>query len=73
MPRINYIDEFMGVLREINEYLPEYKGKRVMPVFASLYMEDDIVSYLRKNKIHAMAIKEDTMDLLNCEVLQQIR
>ncbi len=41
-----------------------------MPVFASLYMGDDIVSYLTKNKIYAMAIKEDTMDILNFEVLQ---
>lgn len=69
-PRTNYIDEFIGVLKEINQYFPEYKGKRVVPVFASLYMGDDIVGYLTKNKIYAMAIKEDTMDLLNFEALQ---
>ncbi|MFN3740995.1 MAG: hypothetical protein ACK4TF_10075, partial [Thermodesulfovibrionales bacterium] len=56
--RINYIDEFITVLREFYDYFPEYKDKKVIPVFASLYLGDDIVNYLTKNKIYAMAIKE---------------
>lgn len=44
----------------------QYKGKRIMPVFASLYMGDNIVSYLTKNKIYAMAIKEIYLTLKSC-------
>ncbi|MFN3479325.1 MAG: hypothetical protein ACK415_02970 [Thermodesulfovibrionales bacterium] len=69
--RINYIDEFIGVLQEFYDYFPEYRDKRLIPVFASLYLGDDVVNYLTRHKIYAMAIKEDTMDLLNFEVLSK--
>jgi hypothetical protein len=68
-PRTPYIDEFIAVLKEIYEYFPEYKGKRLVPVFASLYLPDDAVAYLTKNGIYAMAIKEDMMDLINFDDL----
>jgi hypothetical protein len=66
-PRTNYIDDFIMVLNEFYDYFPEYKGKKLIPIFASLYLQDDVVKHLTKNGIYAMAIKEDTMDLLNYE------
>lgn len=66
-PRTPYIDEFIAVLKELHEYFPEYKEKRVIPVFASLYLPDEVVAYLTNNGIYAMAIKEDMMDLINFE------
>ncbi|OHC12667.1 MAG: hypothetical protein A3K25_06605 [Planctomycetes bacterium RIFOXYB12_FULL_42_10] len=66
-PRVPYIDDFIAVLRELHEYFPEYKGKRLVPVFASLYLPDEVIAYLTKNGIYAMAIKEDMMDLMNFE------
>lgn len=64
-PRLNYIDDFVMTLKEFFDYFPEYTGKRIIPIFASLYLSDDVIDYLTENKIYAMAIKEDTMDLLN--------
>ncbi len=64
-PKIEYINEFINALGEFYDYFPEYKGKRLIPVFASLYMDEGIVNYLSKNGIYAMAMREDTMDLLN--------
>ena len=66
-PRIPYIDDFIAVLKELYEYFPEYKGKMLVPVFASLYLPDEVIAYLTKNGIYAMAIKEDMMDLINFE------
>lgn len=66
-PRIPYIDDFIAVLKELYEYFPEYKGKRLVPVFASLYLPDEVIAYLTKNGIYAMATKEDMMDLINFE------
>jgi hypothetical protein len=66
-PRVPYIDDFIAVLKELHEYFPEYKAKKVIPVFASLYLPDDVIAYLTKNGIYAMAIKEDMMDLMNFE------
>ena len=56
-PRAPYIDDFIAVLKELHEYFPEYKGKKVIPVFASLYLPDEVIAYLTKNGIYAMAIK----------------
>jgi len=66
-PRLSYIDEFIAVLKELPEYFPEYSGRSVIPVFASLYLPDEVIAYLTKNGIYAMAIKEDMMDLINFE------
>jgi len=64
-PRINYIDDFKDILKEFYDFFPEYSQKKVIPVFTSLYLPEDVVKYLTKNGIYAMAIKGDTMDLLN--------
>ena len=51
--------------REFFDYFPEYKGKDLIPIFASFYIPDNVLKKLSKNKIYAMGIKEDTMDILN--------
>ncbi|MBM4067116.1 MAG: hypothetical protein FJ266_16030 [Planctomycetes bacterium] len=72
-PRVQYIDEFVAVLKEIYEYFPEYKGKRLVPVFAALYLPDEAIAYLTKNGIYAMAIKDDMMDLMNFDDVTTLR
>ena len=64
-PRQSYIDAFLEVLKELPDYFPESAGKRLIPIFASLYIPANILSYLTKNKIYAMAIKDDAMAILN--------
>ena len=66
-PKIEYINEFINVLKEIYDYFPEYKDKKIIPIFSSLYIPEDLVTYLTKNRIYAMAMKDDTMDILNFE------
>lgn len=66
-PRIDYINEFREVLKEIYDYFPEYRGKKVIPIFSSLTIPGSVVAYLTKIKIYAMAMKDDTMELLNYE------
>ena len=64
-PRIDYIDAFIEVLAQIEDYFPEYAGKKIIPIFASLYIGEDVVNYLTRNKIYAMGMGEETMELLN--------
>jgi hypothetical protein len=64
-PRLDYINDFIEVLRDIHDYFPEYKGKKIIPIFASLYITEDVVNFLSKNKIYAMGMRDDTMDILN--------
>lgn len=64
-PRMQYIDDFVVTLKELHEYFPEYKDKKIIPVFASLYLPDEVIAYLTKNGIYAMATRDDMMDLMN--------
>lgn len=66
-PRIDYIDVFKETLAEIYDYFPEYSGKKIIPIFSSLYIPDKVAMYLTKMKIYAMAMKDDSMELLNYE------
>jgi len=69
-PRMDYINEFIEVLKEIIDYFPEYRDKQIIPIFSSLYLPEDIVDYLTRNKIYAMGMNDDTMDLLNFEKIK---
>ncbi|WP_297455691.1 hypothetical protein [Persephonella sp.] len=66
-PKVEYINEFKD--KKIDRFFklfPEYSSYKLVPIFASLRLEDDILNYLTKNKIYAMAYREwDYMDLLN--------
>ncbi|BCB96560.1 hypothetical protein JZK55_14820 [Dissulfurispira thermophila] len=68
--RTGYIDEFADFLGsgEFFEYFPEHEGKVIIPIFASLYIDDDIVRYLSQKKIYALGMKDDTMEILNPEL-----
>lgn len=66
-PRTEYVREFTNFIKsgEFFEFYPEHKDKTLIPVFASLYFPENIIKYLSKNKIYAMGLKGDIMDILN--------
>lgn len=63
--RQSYIDEFIAFIPTVFEYLPEHQGKKVIPVFSSLYIPENFVAYLTKQGIYAMAMGDETMEILN--------
>ena len=69
--RIDYIDVFIEVLAQIEDYFPEYTGKKIIPLFSSLYIGEDIVNYLTRNRIYAMGMGEEKMELINFRQLNQ--
>ncbi len=70
-PRIKYVDEFLEDLiprfkHLFNKYFSEYQDYKLIPIFASLEIPEDILNYLSKQNIYAMAYREwDYMDILN--------
>jgi len=72
-PRQGYLDEFVDFVKagEFFSYFPEYKGKKLIAVFSSLYLSESVVDFLSKNKVYAMAMKGDTMDILNPQLKPQ--
>lgn len=69
-PRLEYIDDFIQTLADVDGYLPEYKGRTIIPVFASLYLADHIIKYLTRRNIYAMAMGAETMTLVNFDQIQ---
>ena len=70
-PTIQYIDKFIHELENnvLFDYFPEYSGKEIIPIFSSLSIREDLVKYLTKNKIFALAMTGTSMDLLNADSL----
>ncbi len=60
--------DFINSLNDLFDYFPEYRSKKIIPVFSSLYIPENVIGYLSKNKVYAMAMNEDTMDILNPEL-----
>ncbi len=64
-PRPNHIEEFLKIQEEFFLFFPEYQGRKVILIYASLYIDQRFAELLAKNGIYAMALKGDTMDLIN--------
>lgn len=69
-PSIEYADAFAAKVRTFFDSFPEYRGKRLIPVFGSWAMADSIVDHLTKLGIYAMRMGEDTMELVNATALE---
>ncbi|WKN42850.1 hypothetical protein [Tunicatimonas pelagia] len=70
-PQKEHIPAFAHKIRDIFDYLPEYEGKTVAPVFSSFSLPESIVEQLTTLKIYAMALGGETMELLNYSEIQQ--
>lgn len=64
-PKIEYIDAFLKKLEQLPMFFPEYEDKIVIPLFASLSIPEDVLTYLTKKKIYAIGMGEDVMEVLN--------
>jgi hypothetical protein len=70
-PRTTDIQKFIDFVPEITDWFPAARAKTIVPVLASLYLPPDVVQFLTRNQIFALAMKDDNMDLLNPELLHQ--
>ncbi len=69
-PRTEYVKEFIKLISEIEKWFPNIKDKKIIPIFSSLYLPEDTIKYLTNNNIFAMAMKDDNMDILNYDELE---
>ena len=67
--RTEYIQKFIKFVPELESWFPDAENKKIIPVFASLYLSEESVKYLTNNKIFAIAMSDDNMELLNPEIL----
>ncbi|MBI5054216.1 MAG: hypothetical protein HZC38_06155 [Chloroflexi bacterium] len=73
--RPEYAKEFVEFLQsgEFSQYFPEYLGKTVVPVFSSINIPDDTVTYLTRNKIYAVGMGDEEMTILNKAEVDAVR
>ncbi len=67
------VKAFSEMLKDILDYFPENKGKKMIPIFSSMYLPDDLQKNLTRRGIYAMGAKGGTMDLLNFEQVSERR
>ena len=67
-----YIDNFEDLVKSglFFEFFPEYKDKKLIPIFASLYLSDEEIKDLTKRGLYAMAMSADAVDILNFEEIE---
>jgi hypothetical protein len=65
--RQSYLDDFVSFIEsgDFFNYFPQYRDRKLIPIFSSLYMADSVVNYLTKHNIYAMAMGDETMQVLN--------
>jgi len=70
-PTTEYISDFIKLIPRLDSWFPVIREKKLIPVFASLFISDELVRYLTKNNILAMASRDDGMEIFNAEILEQ--
>ncbi len=67
-PRERHIEEFKEKAKRFLQYFPEFAGKKLILIMASLSFNEGFVKQLSKANIYAMAYREwEYMDILNFE------
>ena len=65
-PSAAYLDNFVSSIGKFRELFPEYAGKKIIPLFASLRFEDDLIRIASERNVYLLAYREwDYMDILN--------
>ena len=73
--RPEYARAFVEFLEsgQFARYVPEYRELPVVPVFSSLSIPADVVTYLTRRGIYAVAMGDEAMQVLNLEVVRSRR
>ena len=69
-PSLEAVGAFDGKLGVFFDFFPEYRGRRLIPVFGSWAMADPVIERLTQQGIYALRMGEDTMELANAARLE---
>ncbi|MCF8037833.1 MAG: hypothetical protein K9K79_00815 [Desulfohalobiaceae bacterium] len=68
-PKREHVDAFLEKIERLPEFFPDFADKKIVPLFASMYIPEEIVHYLTGHAIYALGMGEDVMEVLNMEVI----
>ncbi len=55
------------------DWFPEYRGRRLIPVFGALAISDQDVAWLTRRRIYVLKMGEEAMELVNFEAVERER
>lgn len=65
-PKSDYLDAFLENMKKFSRLFPEFGEKQLIPIFASLRIEDELTDLASENNVYTMAYREwEYMDILN--------
>lgn len=67
--RMNYLERMPKLIENFQVAFPEYTDYELIVVFASVSIKEGQIKYLTSQKIYALAMGDENMDLLNFEEL----
>ena len=69
-PTLEAVTEFAAKIGVFFDFFPEYRGRRLIPVFGSWAIADPVIERLTQQGIYALRMGEDTMELANAARLE---
>ena len=74
-PRTEHVQEFVQFLEsgEFALYFPLFRELPIRPAFSSLSIPEDLVRYLTRRGIYAIAMGDEAMQVLNLEAVRNRR
>jgi len=65
-PKSRHVDEVLKKASQFMKYFPEYSDKKLIPIFASITFDEDVVKHATRNCVYLMAYREwEYMDIIN--------
>jgi hypothetical protein len=71
-PDSQYVNEIIKKASKFLEFFPEYSDKEVIPIFAGLTFDDNVIKYATKKGLYVMAYREwEYMDIINFDKVKR--
>lgn len=59
------IKDFIKDIQELRDFFPEYEGKKIIGILASLYVDEGAIKYAEKSGFLVLAVGEALMEIKN--------
>jgi hypothetical protein len=71
-PELEYVDQILEKAIQFGDFYPEHNDKQVIPIYASLMFDDEIIDYATKKGLYLVAYKEwEYMDIINFDKVKR--
>ncbi|GBC85619.1 hypothetical protein HRbin11_02069 [bacterium HR11] len=73
-PKPQDVDDILEKASQFWDFFPEYRGKALIVIFASLVFPEGVIRYATRRGLYVMAFREwEYMDILNFEEVRRLR